>query len=64
MGKNICKAVSIIMAILVVIAVYGALTASGSGFLDVSNIGRYFLLGFAVIFALIGIATGLKGWKK
>ena len=64
MGKNICKAVSIIMAILVVIAVYGALTAIGSGFLDLSNIGRYFLFGFAAIFALIGIATGLKGWKK
>ena len=64
MKKMIERAISIIMAILVVIAVYAALTVTGSGFLDLSNWVRAVLLGFAAVFALIGTVTGIKGWKK
>ena len=53
MKKGIYKATSIIMALLVIIAIYVALTGTGSGFLDLSNLVKYFLFGFAAIFALI-----------
>ena len=64
MRKRLYKVISITMAVLIVIAVYGALTVTGSGFLDLSNWARYFLFGFAAIFALTGIITGIKGWRK
>lgn len=64
MKKGIYKATSIIMALLVIIAIYAALTGTGSGFLDLSNLVKHFLFGFAAIFALIGIITGIKGWRK
>ena len=64
MKKNICKIVSIIMAVLAVIAIIGAVTVTGRGFLDLSNIVRYFLIGFAVVFGIAAVMTGRYGWKS
>lgn len=64
MKKNICKIVSIIMAVLAVIAIIGAVTVTGNGFLDLSNIVRYFLIGFAVVFGIAAVMTGRYGWKS
>jgi hypothetical protein len=52
------------MAVLAVIAIIGAVTVTGSGFLDLSNIVRYFLIGFAVVFGIAAVMTGRYGWKS
>ena len=64
MKKAICKITSVIMAVLTVIAIIGAVTVTGSGFLDLSNIARYFLIGFAVVFGIAAMVTGRYGWMS
>ena len=64
MKKNICKIASVITAVLAVLAIIGAVTVTGSGFLDLSNIARYFLIGFAVVFGIAAVMTGRYGWKS
>lgn len=64
MKKAICKIASVIMAVLTVIAIIGAVTVMGSGFLDLSNIARYFLIGFAVVFGIAAVMTGRYGWRS
>ena len=64
MKKIIYEVICIAMLILAVISIYGALTVTGSGFLDLSNWAKYFLLGFAAILILIAIVIGIKGWRK
>lgn len=64
MKKSICKIASVITAVLTVIAIIGAVTVTGSGFLDLSNIARYFLIGFAVVFGIVAVMTGRYGWKS
>ena len=64
MKKNICKIASVITAVLAVLAIIGAVTVTGSGFLDLSNIVRYFLIGFAVVFGFAAVMTGRYGWKS
>lgn len=60
----ICKIASVITAVLAVIAIIGAVTVTGSGFLDLSNIARYFLIGFAVVFGIAAVMTGRYGWRS
>ncbi len=64
MKKNVCKVTSIIMVILAIVAILGAITVTGGGFLDLSNVARYFLIGGAVIFGIIAFITGKYGWKS
>lgn len=64
MKKAICKIASVIMVVLTVIAIIGAVTVTGSGFLDLSNIVRYFLIGFAVVFGIAAVVTGRYGWMS
>ena len=64
MKKNICKIASVITAVLAIIAIIGAVTVTGSGFLDLSNIARYFLIGFAVVFGIAAVMTGRYGWRS
>lgn len=64
MKKNICKIASVITAVLAVIAIIGAVTVTGSGFLDLSNIARYFLIGFAVVFGIAAVMIGRYGWRS
>lgn len=64
MKKTIYKIASVIAAILAIITIIGAATVTGSGFLDLSNIARYFLIGFAVVFGIAAVATGRYGWRS
>lgn len=64
MKKSICKIASVILAVLAVLAIIGAATVTGSGFLDLSNIAGYFLIGFAVVFVIAAVMTGRYGWKS
>ena len=45
-------------------AIIGAVTVTGSGFLDLSNIVRYFLIGFAVVFGITAVISGRYGWMS
>lgn len=55
------KVLSIVFLILAIISIIGAITAkSGSGFLDLSNIGRYILIGIAIICAIVAVIC----WRK
>jgi len=49
------KVLSIVFFIIAIISVIGAITAKGSGFLDLSNIGRYVLIGIAIICTILAI---------
>ena len=64
MKKTIYKIASVIAAVLAIIAVIGAVTVTGSGFLDLSNIVRYFLIGFAVVFSITAVISGRYGWMS
>lgn len=64
MKKSICRIASAITAVLSVSALIGAVTVTGSGFLDLSNIVRYFLIGFAVVFGIAAVITGRYGWMS
>ncbi len=64
MKNKIFKIASIIMTVMMVVAIVGAATVTGSGFLDLSNIARYFLIGFAVVFGIVAVITARYGWKS
>lgn len=44
--------------------IYCAITVTGSGFLDLSNIVRYVLTGMAVISGAIALVLARIGWKN
>lgn len=54
------RVLSIIFLIIAIISIIGAITAEGSGFIDLSNIGKYFLIGIAIICIILAVIC----WKK
>lgn len=64
MKKILCKIVSIVMFFLTILAILGAATVTGSGVLDLSNIVRYFLIGFALVFGITAVLIGRYGWNS
>lgn len=64
MKKTICKILSVIMLAVTAFLIYCAITVTGSGFLDLSNIVRYVLTGMAVISGVIALILAKVGWKK
>ena len=55
----ILKVVSIVFALITILAIACAITGSGSGFLDLSNIARAVCIGVAVICGILAFVT----WK-
>ena len=64
MKKAICRILSVIMLAVTAFLIYCAITVTGSGFLDLSNIVRYVLTGMAVISGVIALVLARIGWKK
>ena len=68
MKKKILKYISVIMTIItafsVVLLVLTFINPSSGGFIDLTNVVRYFLLGVGIISGLIAFITGRFGWKK
>ena len=64
MNKTLCKTITVILTLLAIASVLGAVTITGSGVLDLRNIVRYFLIGFAVVFDVAAVLTGRYGWKS
>ncbi len=64
MKKNICKVVCIISVIISFISIFCALTVTGNGFLDLSNIAKIFFIIIAICSAVTTIITGIYGFKN
>ncbi len=64
MKKAICRILSVIMLAVTAFLIYCAITVTGSGFLDLSNIVRYVLTGMAVISGAIALVLARIGWKN
>ena len=52
------------MLVVTAFLIYCAVTVTGSGFLDLSNIVRYVLTGMAVISGAIALVLARMGWKR
>ena len=57
MKKKVLFAISIVMIVLMAISILCAITVTGSGFLDLSNVARYFFVGIAVVSGIIAVVT-------
>ena len=53
----ILKVISIVFALITILAIACAITGSGSGFLDLSNIARAVCIGVAVICGILAFVT-------
>ena len=61
MKKNtILKVVSIVLALATILAIVCAVTVTGSGFLDLSNIVRAICIGVSVVFGILAAVV----WKR
>ena len=61
MKKNtILKVVSIVLALVTILAIVCAVTVTGSGFLDLSNIVRAVCIGVALVCGILAIVV----WKS
>ena len=58
--KTILKVVSIILALVTILAIVCAITVTGSGFLDLSNIVRAVCIGVAVVCGILAVVA----WKS
>lgn len=59
MKNVILKAVSIVLGLVTIFAIICAVTVTGSGFLDLSNIVRAIYIGAAVVCAILAVVA----WK-
>ena len=58
MKRNmILKAISIVLALVTILAIACAATVTGSGFLDLSNIARAVFIGAAVVCSILAAVT-------
>ena len=61
MKKNtILKVVSVVLALVTILAIVCAVTVTGSGFLDLSNIVRAVCVGVAVVCGILAVVS----WKS
>lgn len=60
----VLKIISIISAALAVVAIAGAITVTGSGFLDLSNIVRAICIVIAVIFCTLAVTFWIISTKR
>lgn len=62
MKKIILKVISIVFALITTLAIVCAVTGTGSGFLDLSNIARAVCIGIAVVCGILAfIAWSSEG---
>lgn len=64
MKKTMCRILSIILLVVTVFLIWCAVTVTGHGFLDLSNIVRYVLIGMAVISGVVALVLAKIGWAK
>ena len=68
MKKKILKCISIVMMMIaataVVLLILTYINPGSGGFIDLTNVVRYFLAAVGIISGLIAFITGHFGWKK
>ena len=68
MKKKIIKCISVIMTIItafsVILLVLMFINPSSGGFIDLTNVVRYFLAAVGIISGLLAFITGHFGWKE
>lgn len=64
MKKTVCRILCVIMLAVTAFLIYCAVTVTGSGFLDLSNIVRYVLTGMAIMSGATALMLARIGWKK
>lgn len=64
MKKTMCRILSIILLVVTVFLIWCAVTVIGHGFLDLSNIVRYVLIGMAAISGVVALVLAKIGWAK
>ena len=58
--STILKGISIVLVLAAVLAIVGAITVTGGGFLDLSNLARAVCVGVAVVCGVLSVAA----WKS
>lgn len=59
------KVISVLLFVVMLVAVACAMTVTGSGFLDLSNIAQYIFIGIALICGIAGVVLWrMSGVKK
>lgn len=65
MKKSIVlKIISVASAVLAVIAIACAITVTGSGFLDLSNIARAIFIVIAIVFGVLAVTVWIISTKR
>ena len=68
MKKKLLKIISVVMILITVIAVFllilTFINSGTGGFIDLTNVVRYFLVCVSVAAGLLAFITGWFGWKK
>ena len=68
MKKKILKCISIVMMMIaataVVLLILTFINPGSGGFIDLTNVIRYFLAAVGIISGLLAFITGHFGWKK
>ena len=64
MKKTVYRVSSIILLAVTAFFIWCAVTVTGHGFLDLSNIVRYVLIGMAVISGVVALVLAKIGWAK
>jgi len=65
MKKNILlKGISVVLAAAAVLAILCAVTVTGSGFLDLSNLARAVCVGVAVVCGVLGVVAWTRSKPK
>lgn len=55
--NTILKVISIVLALVTILAIACAVTITGSGFLDLSNIARAVFIGVAVVCGILAVVA-------
>ena len=51
--RKLYMIIQIVMLLLMIVSIICATTVTGSGFLDLSNIGRYIFIGYAIFCGIV-----------
>jgi len=62
--STILKGISIVLVLAAVLAIVGAITVTGGGFLDLSNLARAVCVGVAVVCGVLGVVAWTRSKPK
>lgn len=63
MNSGMYKIINLLSVFTMILAIICFISSQGSGFIDLSNIGRYFFAGMTIISGIIALSTLKKAWE-